>query len=351
MTRLNRISATMALLGCAFGPAAATAEGTLNVLSWEGYTDPSFIPEFEKTSGCKVNATYVGSNDDFAPKLMAGGGVYDVIAPSVDTTRLMIDLDLVEPLDLDRIPAWKDIYPQFTSLDAIQKDKVVYGVPYAWGAILLMYQPKAFPGKKPDSIADLWDPALKGKVSIWDDKSSIYLAARKNGDMNIYDLTDEQIEKAKAALIAQKPLVRKYWATAGELADLFKAGEVVLANTWAGNQSSILKREGIDVVEFIPKEGGEGWVDAWMIVKDTPNRECAYDFINMQLSTLGQCGVANINAYSVANPVAAKACMTPEQFVTFHQDDPSFLDHLLLWQPLGDRFEAYANAWNAVKAQ
>lgn len=351
MKRLHRITAAAAILGSILGPHAAMAEGTLNVLSWEGYTDPSFIPQFEKESGCKVNATYVGSNDDFAPKLMAGGGVYDVIAPSVDTTRMMIDLDLVQPLDLDRIPAWKDIYPKFTALPAIQKDGVIYGVPYAWGAILMMYLPSAFPGKKPDSIADLWDPALKGKVSIWDDKSSIYLAARKNGDMNIYDLSDEQIEKAKAALIEQKPLVRKYWATSGELADLFKSGEVVLANTWAGNQSSILRREGVEVTEFIPKEGGEGWVDAWMIVKDTPNMECAYKFINMQLSPLGQCGVANINAYSVANPAAARECMTPEQFTAFHQDDPSFLDKLLVWQPLGDRFEAYANAWNAVKAQ
>ncbi len=57
----------------------------LNVLTWEGYADKSFVEPFEKASGCKVNATYVGSNDDFAPKLAAGGGVYDIITPSIDT--------------------------------------------------------------------------------------------------------------------------------------------------------------------------------------------------------------------------------------------------------------------------
>ena len=66
--------------------ATAHAEGEVNVLTWEGYADPSFIDQFEAESGCTVTATYVGSNDDFAPKLLAGGGVYDLITPSIDTT-------------------------------------------------------------------------------------------------------------------------------------------------------------------------------------------------------------------------------------------------------------------------
>ncbi|RWR13413.1 ABC transporter substrate-binding protein [Paenirhodobacter populi] len=328
----------------------AHAEGTLNLLTWEGYADPSYVTQFEQETGCKVNATYVGSNDDFAPKLMAGGGVFDLITPSLDTTKLMIDLDLVEPVDTAKITAWGDLYPTLTSLDAIQKDGQIYGVPYTWGGIVLMYRTDAFT-TPPESIADLWNPDLKGKVSIWDDKSSIYLAARKNGDMNIYSLSDAQIAAAQQALVEQKPLVRKYWATAGELVDLYKSGEIVISNTWAGNQASILKRAGIDMTEFVPKEGAEGWVDIWMVVKDTPNLDCAYKYMNMQLSPLGQCAIANINTASVANPVAAKSCMSPEQFVELHQDDPGYLERLMVWQSLGDRYEAYANAWNAVKAQ
>jgi putative spermidine/putrescine transport system substrate-binding protein/spermidine/putrescine transport system substrate-binding protein len=341
------LTATLALL---VTTASVHAEGTVNVLTWEGYADASFITKFEEESGCKVSATYVGSNDDFAPKLMAGGGVYDLITPSIDTTALMIDLGLVEPLDTAAITGWNDIYPKFLALEGIQRDGQYYGMPYAWGAIAFMYRNDAFT-TPPTSIADLWNPELAGKISLWDDKSAIYVAARKNGDMDIYKLTDEQIEKAKAELVEQKPLVRKYWSTAGELVDLYKAGEVVISNTWAGYQSNLLKAEGIEVTEFIPKEGAEGWLDSWMVVKGTPNKECAYKFLNMQLSEAGQCGVANVNGYSATNPVAAKNCMTPEQFEALHQDDPDYLDSLLIWTALGDRFEAYTNAWNAVKAQ
>ena len=350
MNILRKSVLCLAITGTAFSGVAAQAGGTLNLLTWEGYADPSYVSKFEEQTGCKVNATYIGSNDDFAPKLMAGGGVFDLITPSLDTTRLMIDLDLVEPVDTAKLDAWKDLYPSLTSLDAIQKDGTIYGVPYTWGGIVLMYRTDAF-ATPPTSITDLWNPDLKGKVSLWDDKSSIYLAARKNGDMNIYALTDAQIENAKQALIEQKPLIRKYWATAGELVDLYKAGEVVISNTWAGYQSGLLKAEGIEVTEFIPKEGAEGWMDSWMVVKDTPNKECAYKFLNMQLSELGQCGVANVNGYSATNAVAAKNCMSPEQFAALHQDDPAYLDSLKIWTALGDRFETYTNAWNAVKAQ
>ncbi|KEO55435.1 ABC transporter substrate-binding protein [Thioclava pacifica] len=348
MTIKKTMLGTLGLLSLTASP--VLAEGTINVLTWEGYADPSFISKFEETSGCQVNATYVGSNDDFAPKLMAGGGVYDLITPSIDTTKLMIDLDFVEPLDTTKIEGWNDIYPKFLALDGIQKDGAYYGMPYVWGAIAFMYRDDAFE-TPPTSIADLWREDLKGKISLWDDKSAIYVAARKNGDMNIYSLTDEQIAAAQKSLVEQKPLIRKYWATAGELVDLYKAGEVVISNTWAGYQSSLLADEGIKVTEFIPTEGAEGWMDSWMIVKGSPNQECAYKFLNMQLSEQGQCGVANVNGYSVANAAAAKSCMSPEQFKTLHQDDPDYLDSLLIWQPLGDRFEAYTNAWNAVKAQ
>ena len=51
------------------------------------------------------------------------------------------------------------------------------------------------------------------------------------------------------------------------------------------------------------------------------------------------------------NAAAAKACMPAEQYAALHQDDPDYLDSLQVWQALGDRFEAYTNAWNAVKAQ
>jgi spermidine/putrescine-binding protein len=343
---------TCVSLGALFAAtlSSAAAAGELNILTWEGYADPSVIEPFEAATGCKVSATYVGSNDDFAPKLAAGGGVFDIVTPSIDTTKSLIDAGFVQPIDVSKITAWDDLYKKFTSAEGLRKGDEIYGVPYAWGAVPFMYLKDKFP-TPPTSIADLWDPALKGRVSLWDDKSALYVAARLNGDMNIYELDDAQIAAAQAKLSEQRPNIRKYWATAGELVDLYKSGEVWISNTWGGYQSSLLAAEGIDVVEFIPKEGAEGWMDSNMIVAGTPNLDCAYAFLNMASGAEGQAGVFKVNGYSSTNPVAAKTFMTPQEFTALHQDDPSYMDSLMLWTNLGARLPAYTNAWNAVKAQ
>ena len=346
--RLTGTLGTVAVLAAGVTP--ALAGGELNILTWEGYADTSFIAPFEAASGCKVSATYVGSNDDFAPKLAAGGGVFDLVSPAIDSTAPLIAAGFVQPIDTARLPRWGEVYEKFRKAEGINSGDQVYGVPFSWGAIAFMYLTDKFP-TPPTSIAALWDPALAGHVSLWDDKSAIYVAARLNGDMDIYNLTDEQIAAAQAKLLEQKPLIRKYWSTAGELVDLYKSGEIWISNTWAGYQSGQLKADGIDVKEFIPTENAEGWVDNWMIVAGTPNEECAYKFLEMAISEQGQCGMSAITGYSASNPVAAKACMTPEQYVALHQDDPAYLDSLLLWENLGPRLGDYANAWNAVKSQ
>ena len=105
------VLAACTLAACGGGDDGEAAEpgesagGTLNVLTWEGYADPSFADAFTAATGCTVSATYVGSNDDFAPKLAAGGDVFDLITPSIDTTSIMIEAGFVEPIDTERIEA------------------------------------------------------------------------------------------------------------------------------------------------------------------------------------------------------------------------------------------------------
>ncbi|MGE3230772.1 MAG: ABC transporter substrate-binding protein [Hyphomicrobium sp.] len=330
----------------AAGGASAVA-GELNFLGWEGYADESFVKEFESATGCKVTATYVGSNDDFAPKLASGGGVYDIVSVSADTTGVLVAAGLVEPLDMSKIEHWNDIYELFRNAKGINRDGQVYGVPLTWGSIPLMYRTDKIT-EEPDSYAVLWDERYKGKIALWDDKSAIFNTARLLGYDNVYSLTDEQLEAVKQKLIEEKPLLRKYWSTAGELINLYASGEVWISNTWGGYQVAELQKQGIPVKEFLPKEKADGWADNWMIVKGSPNQDCAYQYINFTTSARGQCGISSVTGYSAANPVAAKACMTSEEFEAKHQDDIDYVDSLVMWeQP--DRLDVYTNTWNAIK--
>ena len=52
----------------------AKGEGKLDIVGWEGYTDPSWVKQFEKQTGCKVNSVYAGTSDEMFTKFNSGGG-------------------------------------------------------------------------------------------------------------------------------------------------------------------------------------------------------------------------------------------------------------------------------------
>jgi putative spermidine/putrescine transport system substrate-binding protein/spermidine/putrescine transport system substrate-binding protein len=342
------VTLSLAMSWTAMSGIAQAEGGQLSLLVWEGYADPSFVKEFEASSGCTVQATYVGSNDDFAPKLAAGGSVYDLMSVSSDAAGVLVAAGFVEPIDTSKIPEFDNIYEAFRTHPAINADGQVWAVPFTWGANPFIYRTDKIP-TAPESIAALWDPQYKGKIGMWDDKSMLYNTARMLGIADPFNMTDEELEKVKAKLIEQKPLVRKYWSTAGELENLFASDEMWISYTWGGLMLNNLKKQNVPVAEFTPKEGADGWADNWMIAKGSPNIDCAYKFINFMMSAKGQCGVSTVTGYSAANPVAAKSCMTPEEFVTKHQDDISFVQKLHMWEA-PPRIDVYTNVWNAVKA-
>ena len=151
---------------------------SLNLLVWEGYADPSFVRGFEEKYHCKVSATYMGSSDELTTKLRGGSaGNYDVISPSSDVATSIAAAGLALPLDLSKIPSYSQLSPQLTSLTLVRINEQVYGVPFMWGPDPLIYDTTAFP-KTPDTWSILWDPKYRGKVSVWDDLSTVYMTAQ-----------------------------------------------------------------------------------------------------------------------------------------------------------------------------
>jgi spermidine/putrescine-binding protein len=329
--------------------ANATA-GELNLLTWEGYAADGFVAKFEKASGCKVTASYVGSNDDFAAKLAAGGGVYDIITPSLDTVPMMYQAGFAEPIDTSKVEGYKNIYSEFSQSTALVADGKTWAVPLIWGSVSLIYRPDKVAGT-PDSIGILFDSKYKGKISLWDDKSAIYWTARYLGYNNVFDLSDEQLEAVKTKLIAQKPLIRKYWASAGELTELMANEEVYVSNAWTGLSSKDVNalNKGFKVVEFTPKEKAEGWMDSMMIAKGSRNTECAYKFISFMQSADGQCGIAESTGYFPVNPQAVASCMNDAMKKERQVGNIDFVKGLVMWQQ-PKRLDKYLEVWNAVKA-
>jgi spermidine/putrescine-binding protein len=325
----------------------------LNLLVWEGYADATFVKDFEEQHHCKVSASYMGSSDELVAKLRGGSaGNYDVISPSSDVATSIATAGLAAALDLSKIPSYGQLSPQLTSLPLVRVQDKVYGVPFMWGPDPLLYDTTLF-AQPPQSWNVLWDAKYKGKISVWDDLSTIYLAAQilgydKPDPSQLYNLTDEQLDAVKKKLLELKPNIRKMWTTGGELTNLFQNHEVVAAMGWP-LMTNQLRKINFPVGETIPRENTTGWIDHLMITSGSENKDLAYEFLEYMVEAQTQKRVTDVTGYTPANPQAAQL-MTREEVKNLHLDDvDNYQKRLYFWQNVPRRAK-YNEIWNEVKA-
>jgi spermidine/putrescine-binding protein len=326
---------------------------TLTLLVWEGYADESFIHVFEQAHHCKVSASYMGSSDDLVAKLRGGSASnYDVISPSSDVAASIARSGLAAPLDLSKLPSYSELSPKLREMRLVQSGAQIYGTPFMWGPNPLLYDTTVFP-EPPYSWAVFWNPKYKGKLSVWDDLSTVYMAAQILGydrpdPSQLYNLTDTQLDNVKKKLIELKPNIRKMWSTGGERTNLFQNHEVVAAMGWP-LMTSQLRKSHFPIGETIPKENTTGWIDHLMITSASSHKELAYAFLEYMISAQTQKQVADVTLYTPANPAAARF-LSEDQKKVLHLDDPdTYMRRIYFWQDVPRRAK-YNEIWNEVKA-
>src|SRR3954469_19250279 len=257
-------------------------EGKLNLVAWEGYTQPQWVKPFEKQTGCQVSAKYAGSSDEMVTLMRQGGGSqYDMVSASGDASLRLIRGGNVQPVNVDLIPAYKDFIPELQSPEHNTVDGKHYGISLQWGPNTLLWNTQKA-GSSLNSWSALYDPKYKGKVTVPDNPiqiadAALYLSKTKP-DLGIedpYALTQEQLAAATDLLKQQRPLVKKYWALASDEIDLFKNGDADIGASWP-YQTNTLIADKVPVKDTIPTQGATGWADTWMIAKNSQHVNCAY---------------------------------------------------------------------------
>lgn len=349
----------MALLAaCGSGEEVSTTAGktdfkgdTLNLLVWEGYADPMIISGFEEKYGVKINPTYFGSSDELLAKLKSGGGgTYDIISPSGDLAGLLVKSDMLEPLETDNYKSYGDINENLIS-DEVKKDGKIYGVPYVWGPNYLIYDADVIK-EAPTSWSAFGDSQYKGKTALSDDINNIYIAGQllgfNNGDKSaIYNMSEEQLQQAKQKLLEWQPQIRKYWATGGELNDLFANKEVTIALGWPITVKQV-NDTGRNLKWTIPKEGTTGWMDHLMIVKESKNKELAELYLDYAISPEVQAKTAEATNYTPANVKATEYMSKDIQEATNINEAEAMFDKIDFWKYVENRAR-YNEVWTEVK--
>jgi spermidine/putrescine-binding protein len=266
-------------------PALARAQSfkgkTLTVASWQDYgaDDPATLKMFEDMTGATIKNVYFTSEDDLLEMLRQGGvGKIDVALPNIEYVKPGAQQGLFAPVDTAKIASWGTLAPRLTGDPSIRLNGDVYAVPWVQGATSLAVNPSVTP--TPTSWAVLWDPANKGKVAFFDDPSTaVMTAALYLGE----DPQHPDLDKVRTALLALKANVKLFWSSGDDWNKAYTTGEITMGNLWSG-LAGTLKANGHALDFILPADGTVVWSDSWAIVKDTPNPDLAYAWVNFLTS-------------------------------------------------------------------
>lgn len=321
----------------------------LRIAGWDVYADPEHADKtigyksFELKTGLIIKFTPLSTLDDIV-NLAEGAKHYDLFIISNEGIKILHDMGLVQPLDLDKLSNYQNLHHNLKYSSWSQFDSQVYAVPWAWGPTGLMYNKDLL--SAPDSWNVLWDPKYKGKVGMWSDISMIWTTALSLGYKNVYSLTREQLDKVKQKLIKFNSMQAIYYKGGGEELTLAKNGQLYLYNSWY-DPSVRLKASGKNFAMIIPKEGAVGMFDSYMISKDTHHREIALQFINHQISPEIQNQMVKITGLAPAN-IETLSLLKPEEIRALHLDDANYFNRMLLWDHM-PRKNLYDEVLRAVR--
>lgn len=330
-------------------PTAPPLAKELHVYNWSEYIDPQVYVDFENEFGVHVVEDTFASNEELLAKLQAGATGYDVIVPSDYMVSIMLELDLLAPLDLSHIPNRQNLYPMFQ--DPPYDPGNAHCIPYQWGTTGIGYNREVF-SEPPDSWAYLFDPDIAsqyaGKISMLNDSREAIGAALKYLGYSLNSTDPAQLEEAKQLLLRQKAWVATY--DSEQFEDLLMTGDTVLAHAWSGD-IFMAAAEDERLWYAIPKEGATVWADNLCIPKSSQNRYTAELFINYLLRPEVAAKISNFTWY--ASPVqAAEPYLKPEiREEPAIYPPPEVMQRLEWIEDVGEATTLYDRIWTEVRAQ
>jgi spermidine/putrescine-binding protein len=314
------VALTPSLLAALEGSAAAAstatlASGTINFFSWQGYDllDEPTVKAWRKKNGVTVHSTYVNTHNDITAKFTAGGGkgIYNLSTYEAGYGPFYVGLDIPQPLDLSKIPNFKNAHPLFRSGAIANKwwhfKGHQWAVPFTWGIQGINYQSDKI--KAPTSYRDLLEPQFKKKFGVTDDPvAAIVIGAHATGIFRADSLyTHAQLSKIIAFWKTLKANARLIVPSYGNMGDLFASGEILAATPgWAAVNSFAASKGDHAVKHVAPKEGSATFCDAFFIPNGAKDTDVVYAYINEAFSLEAQAQEAQALVQAAVCPGAVK---------------------------------------------
>lgn len=318
---------------------------TINVLNYGENIAEGLLKEFEEKYNIKVNYKTFDDMETMYIEVTSGKTKWDAILVADYMADRMINEDLLQKINKDNIPNIKDMNED--DLGQAFDPNNDYTVPYMNGTIGIVYN-KDLVKDKVDSWNIIWNEKYSKQIFVLDaQRDAIGMALKKLG-YSLNSTNPKELEEAKQALIAQKPLVLKYGAD--EVKDLMTSGEASIAMIWSG-EGLTLADENDNLEYVVPKEGANFWLDSWAISKNANDKESAEAFINFLSEKENALKIAEEIGYTTPHKLAME-----EQPEEVRNNKGAYMpkevmDKCEVYKYLPqDKLRLYEDIWNEVKA-
>jgi spermidine/putrescine transport system substrate-binding protein len=254
--------------------------GRLNFANWPYYIDftrgdRQSLTQFSEETGIHVNYFHtIEGNASFMaeiePYLEAGLAPFHdlIVMTNGPQVSKLISSGYLTPLDHSRLVNF-DRYASELVRDPAWDPGNRYSVAWQSGITGIAYRPEAVEalGRAPTSIADLFDPALEGRVGMMTDLQDLGSAALLSIGIEPEGSSERQWVKAAEALREQRAsgVIAGYYDQSYVRA--LREGDVWISQAWSGDifQQQQLGKE----LEFVvPEEGALLWTDNMLIPRN-----------------------------------------------------------------------------------
>ena len=333
------IMSTM-LVGCGSKP----SNEVLNVYNVGDYIDEDLIDKFEEETGIKVVYETFETNEIMYQKVKSGGSKYDVIVPSDYMISKMINEGLIQKIDFNNIPNFKNIDESF--LNQAYDVTNEYSVPYFWGTFGILYN-KTMVNEPVDICDILWDEKYKENILMLDSvRDTMGIALMKLG-YSLNTTNEKELDEAKELLIKQRPLLLAYANDDGK--DRLLGEEAAMGIVYSGDAITLME-ENENLAYALPTAGTNKWIDAFCIPTDAENKDYAEQFINFMLDP--ENAVTNIDYVGYATPNKAALELLDDETRNNKLAYPSaeYLDKCETFIDLGEDIQLYDDRWTEIRS-
>lgn len=273
-------------------PDKSDSDKGLTWSNWPAYIDeddggnsPTLVA-FQEQTGITVqykvdiddNNTYYGTIKD---QLALG---QDTGADTFCLTEWMIArlirFGYVQELDAANIPNKKNLAPALLNPDFDPGRKK--SLPWQNGFAGLAWNTEEIPGGLQE-LADLWDPKLKGKVTVLSEmRDTMGLILLSQGvDISKDDWGTDEFANAIDLLEKQVQSGQIFGIKGNEYMQDFVSGDAIAAIAWSGDITVLNAEAGYEKWKFaLPASGGTLWGDTFVVPMGSPRKKNAETLMN-----------------------------------------------------------------------